>query len=92
MSTGAIRPSLGLSSAYPYALYGGLAGASAAAFEPPGVYPSFGVASYTGYSPAGIPTSYPAAYEFASSYGGAASRAGSEAVRYAGTKELLAAP
>ncbi|XP_031556586.1 heterogeneous nuclear ribonucleoprotein A/B-like isoform X8 [Actinia tenebrosa] len=94
---GAIRPGVGIgASGYPYTLYGGGLGASAATFDPALYGASFGVASYPGYSPGTYPPGYPAAAAAAYEYGtyGAVSRASD--VRYAGTssqaKELLAAP
>ncbi|KAK3750352.1 hypothetical protein QZH41_010268, partial [Actinostola sp. cb2023] len=84
---GAIRPSLGISSSgYPYALYSAGLGAGAAAFDPAVYGASFGLAGYAGYSPGTFPAGYPAAYEFASSYGGA-SRGGD--VRYADTSDTI---
>ncbi|XP_031556581.1 heterogeneous nuclear ribonucleoprotein D-like isoform X3 [Actinia tenebrosa] len=87
---GAIRPGVGIgASGYPYTLYGGGLGASAATFDPALYGASFGVASYPGYSPGTYPPGYPAAAAAAYEYGtyGAVSRASD--VRYADTSDMI---
>lgn len=90
---GAIRPGLGIGgSGYPY-IYSSSLGAGTAPFDP-AVY-SFNVGGYPGYSPgihAGYPTTAAAAAAAAYELGTYPSASRASEVRYAGTKELLAAP